>query len=35
MQSDAELISHARSDPDAFGELYRRHAHSIYGWLRA
>lgn len=35
IHSDAELISQARNDPDAFGELYRRHARAVYAWFRA
>lgn len=35
IRSDAELISQARNDPDAFGELYRRHAHAVHSWFRA
>lgn len=35
MLSDAQLISKAQTDPDAFGELYRRHARGVYGWFRA
>ena len=27
---DAHLVQHARSDPQAFAELYRRHVRSIY-----
>jgi RNA polymerase sigma-70 factor (ECF subfamily) len=33
-RTDAELISTAESDAGAFGELYRRHAATIYGWFR-
>lgn len=32
--TDAELIRAARSDPDAFGEVYRRHVHSIHAFFR-
>ena len=35
MKTDAELIKEARSDPDAFGELYRRHAVAVHRWFRA
>src|SRR5919202_4942793 len=35
MRTDAELVVAARSDADAFAELYRRHAPSVYSWLRA
>ena len=35
MRTDAELVAAARSDADAFAELYRRHAPSVYSWLRA
>ena len=27
---DAHLVQHARTDPQAFAELYRRHVRSIY-----
>jgi RNA polymerase sigma-70 factor (ECF subfamily) len=33
--TDAELIRAARSDPDAFGELYRRHAAAVLAYVRA
>lgn len=33
-RTDAELIREAESDTGAFGELYRRHAATIYGWFR-
>ena len=33
--TDAQLIRRAREDPDAFAELYRRHAHAIDRFLRA
>jgi len=29
MTTDAQLINAARTDPDAFGELYRRHAGAV------
>jgi RNA polymerase sigma-70 factor (ECF subfamily) len=35
LKSDAQLIRDARNDPEAFGELYRRHAPAIHSWLRA
>ena len=35
MKTDAELIVEARNDPDAFGDLYRRHASFVHMWLRA
>ena len=31
--SDAGLVAAARSDPDAFRELYRRYAERIYGYF--
>ena len=34
MKTDAELIKTARSDPDAFGELYLRHAAAVHRWFR-
>jgi len=34
MKSDAELVREARHDPDALGELYRRHAERLHSWLR-
>lgn len=34
-RSDAELIRAARNDPEAFAELYRRHAAAIARWLSA
>jgi DNA-directed RNA polymerase specialized sigma24 family protein len=34
MTTDAELIKAARSDPEAFGELYRRHATAVNRWFR-
>jgi hypothetical protein len=33
VRSDAELIRTARHDPDAFGELYRRHVHTVRGFF--
>ena len=35
MRTDAELIHAARSDADAFAELYGRHAHAIASWFGA
>jgi RNA polymerase sigma-70 factor (ECF subfamily) len=35
MKSDAQLIHEARSDPEAFAQLYRRHAGAIHAWLVA
>jgi len=35
MPTDAQLIRKARDDPDAFGELYRRHARAVDRYLRA
>jgi RNA polymerase sigma-70 factor (ECF subfamily) len=32
-RTDAQLVLRA-SDPDAFAELYRRHASSVYEWCR-
>ena len=34
MRSDAQLIREARTDPDAFGDLYRRHVPSVHAFLR-
>jgi RNA polymerase sigma-70 factor (ECF subfamily) len=34
MTTDAQLIRAARTDPDAFGELYRRHAGVVHAFLR-
>ncbi len=33
-RSDVELLIAARSDPQAFGEFYRRHAIGVERWLR-
>jgi RNA polymerase sigma factor (sigma-70 family) len=33
MKSDAELVKEARRDPEALGELYRRHAARLHSWL--
>ncbi len=35
MRTDAQLIRESRSDAQAFGELYRRHAQAVHSWLRA
>jgi RNA polymerase sigma-70 factor (ECF subfamily) len=35
MKTDAQLIQEARNDPDAFAELYGRHATAIHRWFRA
>jgi RNA polymerase sigma factor (sigma-70 family) len=35
MKTDAELIKESRRDPDAFGELYRRHAVAVHRWFCA
>jgi RNA polymerase sigma-70 factor (ECF subfamily) len=32
---DAQLIREARDEPEAFAELYRRHASAIHSWLAA
>src|SRR5437764_6624613 len=34
-KSDAQLIREARTDPEAFAQLYRRHAPAIHAWLAA
>lgn len=34
MTTDAQLFDEARNDPDAFGEVYRRHASAVHGWFR-
>jgi RNA polymerase sigma-70 factor (ECF subfamily) len=34
-RGDLELLRAAREDPDAFGELYCRHAVAIERWIRA
>lgn len=34
-KSDAQLIREARDDPEAFAQLYRRHAGAIHAWLAA
>jgi RNA polymerase sigma-70 factor, ECF subfamily len=33
--SDAELLRHAREDPEALGELYLRHRDEMYRWFRS
>jgi RNA polymerase sigma factor (sigma-70 family) len=33
-RTDAQLIRDARTDPAAFGEIYRRHAPAVHEWLR-
>jgi hypothetical protein len=35
MKTDAELIKEAWNDPDAFDDLYRRHAEAVHAWFRA
>jgi RNA polymerase sigma-70 factor (ECF subfamily) len=35
MTTDAQLIKAARTDPDAFGELYRRHAGVVHAFLQS
>jgi RNA polymerase sigma factor (sigma-70 family) len=35
MKTDAELVREARRDPEALGELYRRHAQRVHSWLRS
>jgi hypothetical protein len=30
--TDAELLSEARRDPNAFGELYARHVAAVHDW---
>ena len=35
MKTDAQLIREARTSPDAFAELYRRHVRRVYSWFRA
>lgn len=32
-RTDAELLRASGRDPEAFAELYRRHAGAVYGWL--
>lgn len=32
-RTDAELMRASGRDPEAFAELYRRHAGAVYGWL--
>jgi DNA-directed RNA polymerase specialized sigma24 family protein len=31
---DLDLLRRARTDPDAFGEFYRRHAVAVERWIR-
>ena len=33
-ESDVELLHAARTDPDAFGYFYRRHAAAVERWIR-
>jgi RNA polymerase sigma factor (sigma-70 family) len=33
-RTDADLIEHAKKDPDAFRDLYERHSHSVFRRLR-
>jgi len=33
MKTDAQLITAARNDPDAFAELYRRHAQAVHAFF--
>ena len=35
MRTDAELIRAARADPEALGELYRRHGRAVARWFAA
>ena len=35
VHSDIELLRAARSDPEAFGEFYRRHAVAVERWIRS
>lgn len=35
MDSDASLIRQARKRPEAFSEVYERHADRVHRWLRA
>lgn len=35
MKTDAQLIAAARSDPDAFGELYRRRVRAVHAFFRS
>jgi RNA polymerase sigma factor (sigma-70 family) len=34
IRTDAELLEEARHDPQAFGELYDRHAMTVHRWAR-
>ncbi|HEY4830510.1 MAG TPA: hypothetical protein VIH85_27335, partial [Solirubrobacteraceae bacterium] len=35
VDSDIELLRAAPTDPDAFGDFYRRHAVAVERWIRA
>jgi DNA-directed RNA polymerase specialized sigma24 family protein len=35
VDSDIALLRAARTDPDAFGDFYRRHAVAVERWIRA
>jgi hypothetical protein len=35
MKTDADLAREARRNPDALGELYRRHAEGLHSWIRS
>jgi hypothetical protein len=35
VDSDIELLRAARTDPDAFGDFYHRHAVAVERWIRA
>lgn len=35
MKTDAQLIKEARTNADAFAELYERHVRSVHAWFRA
>jgi len=35
VDGDLELLRASRTDPDAFGEFYRRHAVAVERWIRA
>ena len=35
MKTDAQLIEEARTNADAFAELYERHVRSVHAWFRA
>ncbi len=34
MKTDAQLIKEARTNADAFAELYERHVRSVHAWFR-